>query len=102
MHYLTFGDEMLASGLRDVTERLRRLGCKAGQLARLLQMFKPHKYPHQGGGAAGYYADVFSFLHARCKRQEASLPPEGYGVLECGRGEALLHVVDLVIAVLRT
>ena len=74
MLYRTFGDEELASGLRTVAARLQALECTVGQLAGMLRTFKPHKFPPPPSvqGAAGYYADIFNFLHARCKRVEAS------------------------------
>ena len=72
IHYLTFGDERLAAGLEAVTRRLRALDCSVGTLASMLCKFKPRDYPSPHPGQAGHYADVFGYLHKRCRRVEDS------------------------------
>jgi hypothetical protein len=72
VHYLTFGDERLAAGLEAVTRRLRALDCSVGTLASMLCKFKPRDYPSPHPGQAGHYADVFGYLHKRCRRVEDS------------------------------
>jgi hypothetical protein len=72
VHYLTFGDERLAAGLEVVTRRLRALDCSVGTLASMLCKFKPRDYPSPHPGQAGHYADVFGYLHKRCRRVEDS------------------------------
>ena len=72
VHYLTFGDERLAAGLDAVTRRLRALNCSVGTLASTLCKFKPRDYPSPHPGQAGHYADVFGYLHKRCRRVEDS------------------------------
>ena len=74
--YRTFGDEALATALGTLTARLRSLNCSVGALAKMLAAFQPHKWPHHAArDVAGHYADVFAFLHARCRRVEDARRP---------------------------
>lgn len=72
MHYLTFGDSTLARDFGAVVDRLRAANCNVGELVKVLTRFAPRKWPHRAPflGQTGYYADLFSFIHAKLDKHE--------------------------------